>query len=92
MRHEEIGGYVSTSADGEWVRALTLDGSLQRALEAVTLALERLRLRNALFVLFIGLTPTSVPALDHTATSTPAAKTIGLFLNEPGGIRRLHFI
>ena len=37
----------------------------------------------ALFVLFIGLVPTSVPASDPTATSTPAAKTVGLFLNEP---------
>ena len=37
----------------------------------------------ALFVLFIGLAPTSVPASDPTATSTPAAKTVGLFLNEP---------
>ena len=93
MRHEEIGRYVSTSADGEWVRAfvpaplppvraLALDGSLQQALKAATLALGRLLLRNALFVLFIGLAPTSVPALDHTATSTPAAKTVGLFLNE----------
>ena len=89
MRHEEIGGYMSTSTDGERVRALALDGSLQQALEAATLALGRLRrrgrlprLRNALFVLFIGLAPTSVPASDPTATSTPAAKTVGLFLNE----------
>ena len=52
------------------------------SLEAAMLALGRLRLRNALFVLFIGLAPTSVPALDHTAPSTPAAKTVGLFLNE----------
>ena len=100
MRREEIGGYMSTSTDGERVRAfvpaplprvraLALDGSLQQALEAATLALGRLRrrgrlprLRNALFVLFIGLAPTSVPASDPTATSTPAAKTVGLFLNE----------
>ena len=52
------------------------------SLAAATLALGRLRLRNALFVLFIGLAPTSVPALDHTATSTPGRQTVGLFLNE----------
>ena len=40
------------------------------------------RLRHALLVLFIGLTLTSVPAPDPAAASTPAAKTVGLFLNE----------
>ena len=101
MRREEIGGYMSTSTDGERVRAfvpaplppvraLALDGSCSRRLKRRRLpsvdsaAGGRLpRLRNALFVLFIGLAPTSVPASDPTATSTPAAKTVGLFLNEP---------
>ena len=40
------------------------------------------RLRHALLVLFIALTLTSVPAPDPAATLTPAAKTVGLFLNE----------
>ena len=53
MQREETGRYVSTSAGGEQVRAfvpvllppvpaLALDGSLQQALEAATLALGRL--------------------------------------------------
>ena len=37
------------------------------------------RLRNLLFVLFIGLAPACGPAL----ASTPAARTVGLLLNEP---------
>ncbi len=40
------------------------------------------RLRHALLVLFIALTLTSVPAPDPAAALTPAAKTVGLFLNE----------
>ena len=60
-----------------------LDGSLRQALEVVTLAFGQLRrpggLRNALFVLFIGLVSACAPAPD----STPTARTVGLFLNEP---------
>ena len=37
------------------------------------------RLRNVLFVLFIGLAPACAPAPD----STPTARTVGLLLNEP---------
>ena len=39
----------------------------------------RARLRNVLFVLFIGLAPACAPAPD----STPTARTVGLLLNEP---------
>ena len=52
--------------------------------EAAKPRLKLPRFRNALFVLFIGLASACVRhPPDPTATWTPAAKTVGLFLNEP---------
>ncbi len=87
---ERVRAFTGTVTAG--FRALAaggaLDGSLWQALEAAMLALGRLRrpggrLRNALFVLFIGLALTSVPACDPGPTPTPTARTVGVILNEP---------
>ena len=52
--------------------------------EAAKPRLKLPRFRNALFVLFIGLASACVRhPPDPTATWTPVAKTVGLFLNEP---------
>ena len=52
----------------------------RRCLPSVDPAVRRGGVRNALFVLFIGLALTSVLACDPGPTPTPAARTVGLFL------------
>ena len=87
---ERVRAFVPAPLPLPPVRALAPDGSLRQALEAAMLALGRLRrpaggggVRNALFVLFIGLALTSVPACDPGPTPTSTARTVGVILNEP---------
>ena len=79
--------YQTVTAGSRLGAGGALDGSLRQALEAAMLALGRLRrpggIRNALFVLFIGLALTSVPACDPGPTPTSTARTVGVILNEP---------